>query len=189
MKFNIPAVEPVEPAPQLRNAREPEALDPDSFPHRTQRGKLPGTIENVRHLLDGYGITARYDLIRKKLIVQGPLWTSTPDNADNVSLTHVISLACLNGLPRGDIEAYVAAVGEANPINPVADWILSVPWDGTDRLPAFYNTLVIGEDYPPRRLSVAGREPGNRQAIRVDQALLADSEERRAPSRSKVARP
>jgi putative DNA primase/helicase len=102
----------------------------------------------VRHLLDGYGVTARYDLIRKKLVIHGSLWSSTPDNADNVAMTHIVSLACLNGLPRGDIEAYVAAVAEANPINPVADWILSLSWDGTDRLPAFYNTLVIGDSYP-----------------------------------------
>jgi len=109
---------------------------------------LPGTIENVRHLLDAYGITARYDLIRKKLIIQGPTWSSTVDNADNVAMTHIISLACLNGLPRGDIEAKVAVVADANPINPVADWIHSAPWDGVDRLLAFYDTLVIAEDYP-----------------------------------------
>ncbi len=148
IKFKKPIGESAAGAPQLRNSVEPEALDPDSFPHRSRGGKLPGTIENARHLLDGYGLAAHYDLIRKKLIIQGPLWSSTPDNADNVAMTHIVSLACLNGLPRGDIEAYIAAVGEANPINPVADWILGSPWDGTDRLPAFYDTLVIGDTYP-----------------------------------------
>ncbi len=136
------------PDSRRRNYLDPEPLDPSTFPHAPRRGSLPGTIENVRHLLDGYGITAHYDLIRKKLIIQGSFWSATPDNADNVAMTHIVSLACLNGLPRGDIEAYIAAVGEANPINPVADWILGSPWDGTDRLPAFYDTLVIGDTYP-----------------------------------------
>lgn len=135
-------------APHLRNSREPEALDPHSFPHRSPGGRLAGTIENVRHLLNGYGITARYDLIRKKLIIYGSYWTSTPDNADNVAMTQIVSLAGLNGLPRGDIEAFVAAVGESNPSNSVKDWILNRAWDGTDRLGFYYNTLVTAESYP-----------------------------------------
>ena len=150
MKFRKPTEGPATAAPSRRNSVEPEALDPDSFPHRARGGRLPGTIENVRHLLDSYGITARYDLIRKKLIIQGPTWSSTPDNADNVAMTRIVSLACLNGLPRGDIEAYVAAVAEATPTNPVADWILGSPWDGTDRLPAFYDTCLLYTSPSPR---------------------------------------
>jgi len=87
-------------------------------------------------------------LIRKKLIIQGQAWSTTPDNADNVAMTRIVSLACLNGLPRGDIEAYVAAVAEADPVNPVAEWILCASWDGTDRLPAFYATLLHAEHFP-----------------------------------------
>ena len=120
MKIDKPEAEP---AKLRRNSIEPEALDPHSFPHQSRGGKLRPTIDNVRHLLDGYDITAHSDLIRKKLIIQGPLWNSTPDNADNVAMTHIVSLAGLNGLPRGDIESFVGAVAEANPINPVADWI------------------------------------------------------------------
>ena len=131
-----------------RNSSEPEPLDPNSFPHRLSGGRLPGTIENVRHLLHAYGITARYDLIRKRLIIRTSRWTSTPDNADNNALTNIVSLACLNGLPRGDIEAFVGAIGESNPYNPVAEWILSHAWDGVGRLEAFYATLVTTEDFP-----------------------------------------
>lgn len=147
-KLMKPTGEPVAAAPQLRNSCEPKALEPDSFPHRSAGGRLPGTIENVRHLLDGYGIAARYDLIRKKLIIAGPLWNSTPDNADNVAMTQIVSLACLNGLPRGDIESFVGAVAESSPVNPVAEWILSQAWDGVDRMPAIYATLITAEDFP-----------------------------------------
>lgn len=146
------------PNPDRRNYPKPEPLDPDSFPHRPRRGTLPPTIENIEHLLDAYGITARYDVIRKKLVFQTELWSSTADNADNVALTNIVSLAGLNGLPRGDIEAFVGAVGEKNPINPVADWINSEPWDGTDRLPVFYSTLTTADDFPPELKAVLMRK-------------------------------
>jgi putative DNA primase/helicase len=57
-------------------------------------------------------------------------------------------LACLNGLPRGDVESFVAAIASSNPWNPVEEWIASKPWDGTDRLPEVYATLTEAEGYP-----------------------------------------
>jgi putative DNA primase/helicase len=64
-------------------------------------------------------------------------------------MTQLISLATLNGMPTGQIPAIVDALGDRSLLNPVADWIQSRPWDGEDRLPDFYATLVEREGFPP----------------------------------------
>lgn len=125
-------------------------IDPESFPNQCRDGsqKIPTTIPNVRHLLDAYGITARYDVIRKRLLIQIPGQSGTPENMDNVAIAQITSLATLNGLSSGRIPEYVAAIGDRNPVNVVADWILSKPWDGEDRLQSLSDTLEHREDYP-----------------------------------------
>lgn len=35
-----------------------------------------------------------------------------------------------------------------HPVNPIADWISSRPWDGVDRLPELYATVETAEGYP-----------------------------------------
>ena len=128
----------------------PKPVDPVSFPHQPRNGglQLPATIANVRHLLTAYEITVRYNVVRKKLAISVPGYSGTPDNADNVAMAHIASLASLNGLATGQIFTYVATIGDEHRHNPVADWIASKPWDGKDRLQALNDTLVHREDYP-----------------------------------------
>lgn len=128
----------------------PTPIDPLSFPHQPRGGssQLPATIANTQHLLDSYRITARYDVIKKKLLIAVPGYSGTPDNADNVAMSYIVSLASLNGLSTGQIHSYVATIGDRYQVNPVASWIMSKPWDDVDRLPAFYDTLTHRDDYP-----------------------------------------
>jgi hypothetical protein len=126
------------------------AEDPRSFPHppsRDGRGP-PSTVRNTRHLLNRHGINVRYDVIKKKCWITLPGYSGSPDNFDNVALTHIVSLASLNGMNTASIPAYVEAIGDQNLYNPVAEWIHSKPWDGISRLDEFYNTLVQKTNFP-----------------------------------------
>lgn len=125
-------------------------LDPRTFPDQPLKSSQssPSTIPNVRHLLASYGVTARYNVIKKKLQLTVPGHSGSSDNFDNVAITRVTSLAILNGMNTGPVTGSIAAVGDENLFNPVADWITSKPWDGTDRLPAVYATLVEREGFP-----------------------------------------
>jgi len=124
-------------------------LDPDTFPHQPRYGssQIPTTIQNVHHLLKSYRIVVRYNNIGKKLLIAIPRYSGAPDNADNTAMSQVISLATLNGLTTGQIPSFVAVVGDGNQFNPIADWIISKPWDGADRLPTLYATLVQHADF------------------------------------------
>jgi putative DNA primase/helicase len=120
------------------------------FPHPPAKPTLapPATVANVEHLLRRYGVTVRYNVVKKKLVITMPGYSGSPDNFDNVAMTHVLSLASLNGLPVGQIPALVEAIGDRNAFNPFADWIKSRPWDRRDRLPDIYASLTVEEDFP-----------------------------------------
>jgi predicted P-loop ATPase len=121
-----------------------------SFIHQPRKGsqQIPCTIANLDCMLKAYRITARYDVIKKRLRVDIPGQTGTPDNVENVSIAYIHSLAALNGMANGQIPAYLAVIGDRNPLNIVADWITGSPWDGQDRLPLIYDTLVTTSEYP-----------------------------------------
>lgn len=84
-------------------------LSPGHFPDQPfeAKGTLPSTMPNLRHMLKRYGILVRYDVIKKKIRITIPGHSGSIDNADNVALTKIISLAVLNGLGTGQLAGYV----------------------------------------------------------------------------------
>lgn len=125
-------------------------LDPATFPNPPRAGsiQLPTTIANISWMFDHYGITAQYDVIKKRLRLIVPGLSSTPENLENVALAHIVSLAALNGMSTGLVPNFVDAIGDRHQYNPVVEWIESRPWDGIDRLPQFYATLTQRGDFP-----------------------------------------
>lgn len=132
------------------NLENPKPLNSRAFPNQPLSGsnQLPATIANIAFLLMSYCIYARYNIIRKKLYIILPNTSGTPDNADNVAIAHIISLANLNGIPIGQIPSFVEVIADKHQYNQVEMWINSESWDGTDRLEAFYATLVQHADFP-----------------------------------------
>ncbi len=131
----------------LANARP---IPPETFPNPPRAGtsQVPATIPNVEYLRAHYGIVVRYNVIRKKLSITVPGYSGAPDNSDNVALSLITSLAILNNMATGPLANFVEVVGDQQQYNPVADWITSRPWDGTDRLGAFCDTLVADSAFP-----------------------------------------
>lgn len=120
----------------------PRRISREGFPHQPPEGggKLPSTKENVEHLLKETDASVRYNVIKKQLhIAQG---------GKDRSFSDLIGLANLNGQNSPWFGDFVREIGEANPANPVADWIDSKPWDGIDRTDDFYNTVTTDEDFP-----------------------------------------
>ena len=125
-------------------------LDTDLFPDQSAiKGYNPlQTIPNYQHLFRGFNIEVRYNLISKKYEILIPGHQGSPDNADSTSITIIQSIAVFHGLSVTHLPSILEAIGDSNLYNPVANWILSKPWDKKDRLNTFYNTLVQREDFP-----------------------------------------
>jgi hypothetical protein len=136
-------------SPGVKSTR-PVSIEIASFPDQPARRAdgPPSTIANVRHMLDANGVTVRYNIIRKRTEITVPWIFGTTENNDAVSMTHILSLASQYGMPTGLVPPIVEAIGDENSFNPAADWINSRPWDGEDRLPAFYNTITPRAEYP-----------------------------------------
>lgn len=127
----------------------PKPIPPRDFPDTHHRSDIvPCTIANLEFMLDQYGASVRYDVIRKKTEIVLPGWDGTMDNADNVAMAYVTNMAAVNNMHRTDLDAHVLALGDRNQHNPVAEWITSRPWDGVDRLPAICATLVTEDGFP-----------------------------------------
>lgn len=137
-------------AKPLVSLDDAQPLEPISFPNQPLQGKssIPATIQNIRHMLQSYGVVARYNVIKKKTHITLPGSRGTMDNADSVAMTHIINLATLNGLSVGQVPGYVEVISDGAAFNPVADWINSKAWDGQDRLPSMCDTLTVREDFP-----------------------------------------
>ena len=132
------------------NLDEVQRLDPMSFPNPPREGTSspPATIPNIKHLLTSYGIHVKSNVITKRLQITMPGQSATLDRGDSTAVTQIISLATFNTIAIGQIWSYIEAIADNTPYNPVAEWIDSKPWDGEDRLPAIYQTLVTADDFP-----------------------------------------
>lgn len=119
----------------------PCKLPASGFPHPPPVGssKLPVTLENVGHLLSQTGIVAGYDVVKKRVLLRRA--EMALEECD------LQSLANLNGMGSILFLDFVGTLARRNSVNPVATWIDSKSWDGTDRLPAFYATVVVQEGF------------------------------------------
>lgn len=126
-----------------------EPLDPQSFPNPPRNGSSypPATIPNVQHLIKSYGINVNSNVITKRLEITLPGKSSGLDTGEDPAMTQIISLATLNGIAHGRVWSYIENIANSCPYNPVEEWIRSKPWDGTDRLPDIYQTLVTAEGF------------------------------------------
>lgn len=127
-----------------------QPLSPDAFPNKPPIGSntVMTTIPNVAYMLAFYFIEVFYNVITKKIVILFQGIATTVDNADEISMNYIISLATLNGMNTGKIPSFVATIADKNPINTAAIWMMSTPWDGIDRLTSFYETLVLKAGFP-----------------------------------------
>ncbi|WP_374414894.1 VapE domain-containing protein [Novosphingobium colocasiae] len=119
------------------------------FPDPPDDGRgPPPTIENTKYLLEQHRITVRYNVIKKRTEYLIPSHAGSVENISNTSITAIQSMAARHSLLTGPIPAHLEAIADENQYNPVAEWIHSKPWDGEDRLPAFFNTVTTDEGFP-----------------------------------------
>lgn len=114
---------------------------------------------NVHYLMGEYGITARYNELKRKHEIEIPGATYNDDNKRERTRGKVLDLVTLNGLrmPDGRIDEAIQQMADMNAYHPVRDWIDSKPWDGTSRLQALCDSLTVEPRFEVHRDRVLRR--------------------------------
>lgn len=123
-------------------------VNPHGFPHMSEKGKPLNTWENLAYLLGQYGISARYNVISKKIEVLIPGHASSIDNKQKATLAEVTSLCARNSMPKTEIAQYLVIISDRNQYNPVLSWVNSRAWDGVSRFADLADTIVPDDNYP-----------------------------------------
>lgn len=150
---SVPADEPQtasRAAVVLRGAKPVKGISPMNFPDPPDSPSAPlrGTADNLAHLLDCYGITVRFNVLKKRPDVDVPGLRATGENRDAVVLSHIEDLAIRHRMSARRVAGHLLALADSHPFDPLADWISSKPWDEEDRLPTICETVVLQEGYP-----------------------------------------
>lgn len=133
------------------------SVNPFMFPHLSDRQQPLNTWENLGWLMDQYGITARYNIISKDVLVSVPGRDYGSDSAANCAMAEINSICARNRMPKADTSDYLKLIGNRNSYNPVSDFILSKPWDGVSRMQAICDTLETAPGYARELLELLVR--------------------------------
>ncbi len=114
-----------------------------------QHGKVPapGRVENTKAMLEHHGISVRYNVMKGRREIDVPGLSTCTDTEANKALAYVHELAVKHRLkPTAEaVERHLTLLQDH--YHPVAEWITSKPWDGTERVAQALQTLWIDSSY------------------------------------------
>ena len=116
------------------------------LPDVNDKGKPLSTIANVADVCHRLGITVRYNVISKEEEILIPGAGFSLDNKQNASLAWLISECAKFRMPVDRVPDFITYLGDQNLYNPVAQWVLSKPWDGKDRLSDLIATVKARDE-------------------------------------------
>ena len=105
------------------------------------------TTDNLEYLLGQYGITLRWNEVKRRLEIKGDVDLGSPENRDNALDAHITDLVAANYLPTANLGKCMLAIANRNAFNPIRDWIDSKPWDGIHRIKDLCDTITPAEGY------------------------------------------
>ena len=119
------------------------------FPKHDKYGNITGAIchiDNLRHILLSYGISAKYNLITKEQeIVFSSDSFGISDNKKTQDLEIIKSLCDMNKFPVSRIQDQISALSNTNSYNPVFDYCTENKWDRIDRIQSGCDTVSTDE--------------------------------------------
>lgn len=136
----------IEHAPAVPVARGSYNLaEPLAFTN--EKGKPLKHIENLREICRRIGVNVRYNVIGKEEEIIIPGQSFSIDNQGNASLAWLKSECSLFDFSTDQLDGMVTYLADQNQYNPVAEWIMSKPWDGVSRVQMFYDTVTGVNDH------------------------------------------
>lgn len=105
--------------------------------------KVLDTWVNLKWLMDHFGISVRYNMMRRNWDVSIPDGVVFNDDIENSVIRRVQYLATINMMPNliKNIACHLDTIAEQDRFHPIVDVLRERPWDGVSRLDRFISTL------------------------------------------------
>lgn len=144
---NVPSVERV-PDNQAYDIGKVDYYN--KLPFFKTNGKPYNIIENFMEILNRCRIRIQYNVISKDIEISIPGEVFGMDNHANAALARLASECERFEFSTSKLQEWICYVADKNQYNPVANWIISKPWDGVPRLQSLYDTITV-ENEPERK--------------------------------------
>jgi putative DNA primase/helicase len=145
------------PAADVADIHNMQAVDGMSWPHLSDKMQPLNTRPNLQHMLRNYGITARYNVIKKDMVITHPAQYGSADGARAKAVNTILSLCALNRLPKTEATAFLSDIADDHQYNPITEFIQSVRWDGRSRFDDLLATVTTREGFDRDLLSLLMR--------------------------------
>lgn len=134
-------------AHDVMDVHELSPVPPMDWPHMSPKMQPLNTRPNLQRMLDNYGFTVRYNVIKKDMIISHPGQRGSPDGARAKAVNTVLSLCGLNRLPKTEATAFLSDIADDHQFNPVTAFIESERWDGRSRFNDLLDTVTTREGF------------------------------------------
>lgn len=110
------------------------------------------TRDNLKHLLDIYGITVRWNIMLQRREINIPGVTNSIDHEESAVLSDIYHLATINRMPNTRLDEHLDSLAWVDSYHPVVENLRSNPWDGVRRLDEFTATVHTKNDANSNKL-------------------------------------
>lgn len=107
--------------------------------------RAKGTVENLRRLVEAYGVRVRYNELSREIEISVGGEVRDGELSRNTNLALIEDLCKINGYPYTNVAGNIESVAELDSYNPAADWIRSKPWDRKNRIGDLYDCLTLAD--------------------------------------------
>lgn len=123
-----------------------------AFPKINNQRKPSQTLENYQALFDHYGVTIKYNEMSKETEILIPGKEVGTPLYNNTVVGSLRDLCYQNDFIPTELEKYIDVVADDNKYHPVKDWIDTIVWDGRDRLPEYYGSIILADLNPMKEV-------------------------------------
>lgn len=138
-----PAIHDEPESPSVFRDDLPDYYSP--LPLANDKGKPLKHIDNLAEIARRLNVTIRYNVIKKEEEILIPGKSFSVDNQANASFAWLMSECSRFDYAVDKLGDFLTYLSDQNLYNPVAQWIMSRPWDGVSRLKTLYDTITPRE--------------------------------------------
>lgn len=113
-----------------------------TLPDKGERGAVLTTPQNLKVILDHFGVVYGYNVVSKSIFLDVPGNEAFTDDVNTGALALIEGAAIRAGMSTGRFPQWLTAICSSHPFNPFMNMVTSQPWDGESRLAELEATVT-----------------------------------------------